>query len=193
MVTVGLDCFDGTQSTAVYSDCGRHRYLLSRRWDGDAGIILFVMLNPSTATESRNDPTIGRCHRFAIRWNCGRKGGYDICNLFSMITPDQKLLASTEDRLKQRENDRYIAEACRRASRLICAWGGSGSGGFVQRRASETVELISSEFKGPLECLDMNRNGAPTHPLYQPADTNPKIWHSGDCLNDACLHQRNNS
>ena len=39
-----------TVSEAVYSDCERYRYLLTRTW-GQGPKALFVMLNPSTATE----------------------------------------------------------------------------------------------------------------------------------------------
>ncbi|MCB2110163.1 MAG: DUF1643 domain-containing protein, partial [Rhodobacteraceae bacterium] len=45
---------------ALYSRCGAYRYLLSRRW-GPGGMLLYVLLNPSTATEAANDPTIERC------------------------------------------------------------------------------------------------------------------------------------
>lgn len=185
MALVREGFLDGARSTAVFSDCGRHRFRLSRRWNGKAGTIVFLMLNPSTATESTNDPTIGRCHRFAVEWNGGRRGGYVICNLFSLITPDRKLLELSRDRLRLQENDRHISEAFRGASRLICAWGGSGADRFVQLRARRVVELIRSGFPGEPECLDINANGAPTHPLYQPADACPRIWHSGGYLNEA--------
>ena len=51
-------------SEAVYSDCERYRYLLTRVW-GPGPKALFVMLNPSTATEVQNDPTVERCERRA--------------------------------------------------------------------------------------------------------------------------------
>ena len=173
---------DAAESSAAFSDCGRHRYLLSRRWDENAGTVLFVMLNPSTATESRNDPTISRCHGYAIGMNGGRHGGYMICNLFSLITPDRKLLESECDRLDESENDRQLVEACRRSERLICAWGGSGTEGFVRGRARVVVDLIQSAFPGKLECLGTNRNGAPSHPLYLNADIQPKEWYHGAYL-----------
>ena len=54
----------GTRSEALYSDCEAYRYLLRRDW-GAGGRLLYVLLNPSTATEARNDPTIERCERRA--------------------------------------------------------------------------------------------------------------------------------
>ena len=190
MASVREGFLDDARSTAVFSDCGRHRFRLSRRWNGKAGTIVFLMLNPSTATESTNDPTIGRCHRFAVGWNGGRRGGYVICNLFSLITPDRRRLELSRDRLRMQENDRHISEALRGASRLICAWGGSGPDRFVQLRARQVVELIRTGFPGEPECLDTNANGAPTHPLYQPADACPRVWQPGGYLNDAAVAGR---
>ena len=177
---------DDAESSAAYSDCGKHRYVLSRRWDDNAGTVLFVMLNPSTATESRNDPTISRCHGFAIRMNGGRHGAYTICNLFSLITPDRKLLESECDRLDETENDQTLLKACQRSERLICAWGGSGADGFVRKRARAVVDVVQSAFSGKLECLGTNRNGAPSHPLYLRADIQPRAWYHGAYLQGQC-------
>ena len=52
------------ESLAVYSDCARYRYRLERVW-APGQRVLFVMLNPSTATELQNDPTVERCERRA--------------------------------------------------------------------------------------------------------------------------------
>ena len=52
-----------SRSTAIYSDCERYRYALTRVWDDTGKRALFVMLNPSTATEIQNDPTVERCER----------------------------------------------------------------------------------------------------------------------------------
>ena len=52
-------------SVAVYSQCELYRYTLTRTWDAHGQKVLFVMLNPSTATEIQNDPTVERCERRA--------------------------------------------------------------------------------------------------------------------------------
>ena len=52
-------------SVALYSTCERYRYALTRIWDEAGGKVSFVMLNPSTATEVQNDPTVERCERRA--------------------------------------------------------------------------------------------------------------------------------
>ena len=56
---------DDAPSVAVYSDCERYRYALTRVWELQGRRLSFVMLNPSTATEVQNDPTVERCERRA--------------------------------------------------------------------------------------------------------------------------------
>jgi hypothetical protein len=65
-------------SEAVYSDCERYRYLLTRVW-GSGPKALFVMLNPSTATEVQNDPTVERCERRARAGLWGVPGDEHLC------------------------------------------------------------------------------------------------------------------
>ena len=52
-------------SEAVYSDCLAYRYSLTRIWDRAGPRLLYIMLNPSKATERQNDPTVERCERRA--------------------------------------------------------------------------------------------------------------------------------
>ena len=68
-------------STAVYSDCERYRYSLTRIWNPAGPKVLFVMLNPSTATEVQNDPTVERCERRARALGFG---GFRVTNIFAL-------------------------------------------------------------------------------------------------------------
>jgi hypothetical protein len=46
-----------------------HRYVLRREWNQNVrGILNWIMLNPSTADDHFDDPTIRRCVGFAKRW-----------------------------------------------------------------------------------------------------------------------------
>ena len=56
---------------ARFSDDRRYRYLLTRRVGSGTKSVMFLMLNPSTADEVRDDPTIRRCIGFANSWECG--------------------------------------------------------------------------------------------------------------------------
>jgi len=71
-------------STAIYSDCERYRYLLTRVWEPAGRKALFVMLNPSTATEVQNDPTVERCERRARTLGFG---AFRVTNIFACATP----------------------------------------------------------------------------------------------------------
>ena len=58
---------------AVLSEDRKYRYLLSRNWDDTKPTALFIGLNPSTADEKEDDPTINKCISYAKSWgNPGR-------------------------------------------------------------------------------------------------------------------------
>src|SRR4029077_5114543 len=70
------------KTLAEFSHCRRYRFALWRRWDSGPQV-LFVMLNPSTADETTDDPTIRRCIGFARTWGFGSLAG---ANLFAFRT-----------------------------------------------------------------------------------------------------------
>src|SRR6266404_7428098 len=73
---------------ALFSKCGRYRYLLwrtLRQRDVSAGSIVWLMLNPSTADASSDDPTIRRCLGFTRAWGYRR---LLVVNLFAWRTGD---------------------------------------------------------------------------------------------------------
>src|SRR5690606_18576726 len=85
--------------TARFSPCGQYRYLLTRPipapfWKPDAGEAVFVMLNPSTADASEDDPTIRRCIGFAKEWGCT---GLTVANLYALRSTDPKGLWKHRD------------------------------------------------------------------------------------------------
>lgn len=149
---------DGTQSEAVYSDCMQYRYLLTRIWDVSAKRALFVMLNPSTADEMRNDPTIERCER---RSRALGFGAMRIANLFAFR-------ATRPDDLRQAaapvgpSNDALLAEACTWADTVICAWGVHGD---HLQRDRQVADLIARSGT-PMVHLGLTKHGLPRHPLY---------------------------
>lgn len=55
-------------SGAIFSPCREYRYKLWRTWDASKLPLNVIGLNPSTADETKNDPTIRRCIQFAIDW-----------------------------------------------------------------------------------------------------------------------------
>lgn len=117
---------------------------------------LFIMLNPSTADEVKDDPTIRRCIGFANAWGYGI---LEICNLFAWRATRPNDLKAAEDPVGP-ENDRYILEAAGRAEKIVAAWGNHGQhfGRSVEARA-----LLRGH---NIECLGVTQLGEPKHPLY---------------------------
>lgn len=156
-------------STAVYSDCERYRYLLTRVWDPEGTKALFVMLNPSTATEFQNDPTVERCERRARTLGFG---AFRVCNIFAWRDTDPKKMRAAPDPVGNPENDEAIAHSAPWADRIVCAWGAHGA--FLDR--GRQVEALLRATGLPLHHLGLNRDGQPKHPLYIGYDQQPIFW-----------------
>jgi len=141
--------------TAVISECGKYRYSLVREWDADKPRMCWVMLNPSTADASIDDPTIRRCVSFAKRQWCG---SIEVVNLFAYRSKDPKVLRDTEEFIGT-GNDNYISEAFARARIVVAAWGASK----VSEHRGLDVLLNSTR---NLYYLGQTKQGGPRHPLY---------------------------
>jgi hypothetical protein len=70
--------------TALFSRDRRFRYRLGRRW-GDGAAVCLVLLNPSTADETREDPIVRRCIGFAQSLGYG---ALDVVNLYAYVATD---------------------------------------------------------------------------------------------------------
>jgi hypothetical protein len=155
-------------STATYSECERYRYALTREWAPEQGRLLCVMLNPSTATEAQNDPTVERCERRARALGYG---AFRVCNIFAWRSTDPKVLRTLADPIGP-ENDRAIGEGAAWADRVLCAW---GSHGAHLGRGTEVERLLRAS--GARLChLGLTRAGHPRHPLYVAYATEPVDW-----------------
>lgn len=145
---------------------GRYRYLLWRTWDETHPHLLWVLLNPSTADEQTDDPTLRRCNRFSREW---QYGGLEIVNLFAFRTPHPHDFYRAADPIGS-ENDHYLAAAAARAAGIILAWGEKGT--YLQRDRA-VLALLSLHTTQPLSCLGTAQHGCPRHPLYRPRSTRP--------------------
>ncbi len=156
-------------STAVYSDCERYRYSLTRVWDDSATRVTFVMLNPSTATEVQNDPTVERCERRARTLGYG---GFCVTNIFAWRDTDPRKMRAAADPVGP-QNDAAIAQAAGWADAVIAAWGTHGA--HLERGAA-VARLLDGVGK-PLFHLGLSKAGHPRHPLYLPYSQAPETWH----------------
>ena len=163
------EAFGSTQiGSAVLSECGRYRYRLEREADPlGSGAVNFVMLNPSTADATADDPTIRRCVGFA------KSRGYArlvVTNLFAFrATNPADMRGRTLAELVGPDNDEYLISVARAADAVVCAWGANGN---LYRR-KETVKRMLSEIPVNLTALKMTKHGDPQHPLYIAGKTMP--------------------
>ena len=149
---------------ALISPCGRYRYRLTRRWD-DLPLLPFVMLNPSTADEYEDDPTIRRCMGFARREGLG---GITVANMYGLRATNPGDLLRANDPFGP-ENDRALYELAFEAVvnrvPIVCAWGARGS-----RSNHHMRSFWQAGAKLKLVCLGKTKDGHPRHPLYVKAD-----------------------
>mgnify|MGYP000036960742 FL=1 len=146
---------------AKFSSCRTYRYTLWRVWDDSKPYAMFIGLNPSTADETDDDPTIRRCVGFAK--NLGY-GGLCMANLFAYRATDPSVMMSARDPVGP-ENDEWLGRLSSNAGIIIAAWGNNGK--FLGR--SKAVLCFIKN----VQCLKVNNSGEPSHPLYIPADTIP--------------------
>ena len=151
-------------SGALFSDdTRRFRYALWRRWEKTGDNLLFIGLDPSTANNLRDDPTIRRLIGFAKSWGFG---GLFAGNLFSIVSADPAILfLSQSQELPGGPNDTAIKRMRELSTMALVAWGEWGINAGT--RPSEVLSLIGE----PVYCLKVNQSGEPTHPLYLPSDT----------------------
>ena len=146
---------------AILSEDRKYRYVLSRIWDESKPMIMIIGLNPSTADETKNDPTITRCMNFAKSW---KYGGVYMLNLFAFRATLPKDMIEEEEPIGD-ENDSYINKYSKLSEKVVCAWGNDGS---YKNRSKEILSKIND-----LYYLKLNQTGEPSHPLYLNGDLIP--------------------
>ncbi len=154
----------GQQSRAWYSPCEAYRYGLMRVW-GDGPHLLYVMLNPSTATELRNDPTIERCQRRAVQLGFG---AMRIANLFAFRATRPEDLRRAGDP-EGPENADLLRRWSGEAGMTIAGWGVHGA------HLGQGARL-APHLRGNVRHLGLTKGGHPRHPLYIPYRTGPEPW-----------------
>jgi len=155
-------------STAIYSDCERYRYSLTRIWQPGGRRVLFVMLNPSTATEIQNDPTVERCERRARALGFG---GFQVTNIFAWRDTDPRKMRAAADPVGP-GNNAAINEGATWADQVIAAWGAHGA----HRDRGAEVEALLRQVNREVHHLGLTKAGHPKHPLYIAYARQPEPW-----------------
>ena len=149
----------------------RHRLLLRRDVPtlGASGVVVWIMLNPSTADDTVDDPTIRRCMGFTERFD---RGVMLVVNLFTARATDPRELAAMAPNWRNHADaDGSIGLALEQAAGagrglVVCAWGAHPLAGL---RASHAIGMVNRAGLVP-QCLGVTKDGHPRHPLYLPAD-----------------------
>ena len=149
------------KKSAVLSPDSIYRYQLSRSWDIDKPKILFIMLNPSTADEFVEDPTIRRIVNYAKDWGYG---SVYVGNLYAFRSTDPKGLNSVEDPIGP-ENITNIQVLIGLVDKVVYAWGN-------ERKEPEWLKKIVTN---PY-CIDISKKGIPKHPLYLKKCLKPQLY-----------------
>ncbi|MBB3167330.1 DUF1643 domain-containing protein [Simiduia aestuariiviva] len=149
------------KNTAHLSPCRTYRYALWRTWDDNLPPVMFIGLNPSTADEQQDDPTLRRCINFAKSWGYG---GVIMANLFAFRATDPAHMKQAEDPVGP-QNNRWLRKLAQQSALVVAAWGNDGD---YRQRATQVCQRIAN-----LHCLKINGSGAPGHPLYQRANCQP--------------------
>ncbi|MFL5350908.1 MAG: DUF1643 domain-containing protein [Hyalangium sp.] len=164
------DSPDGLDTGAIFSPCRTWRYLLWRYWDRSKPICAFIGLNPSTADETQDDPTVRRCIRFAKDWGYGALW---MLNAYAFRATDPRDLKQVMGGMGAigPQTDTYLQQAAVNCGIVIAAWGAHCPGS----RQDEIRAMFAGAGK-PLYLLGQTKDGCPRHPLYLRADTQPVRW-----------------
>lgn len=156
---------DDSSCSAVFSADRKHRFELWRRWGEAGAFAAFIGLNPSTADENQDDPTVRRCINYARAW------GYDamcMLNIFSLRATDPKVMLA-DDLPNLMQNDEALILVSRKAGLVVAAWGAQGE---YRHRGWRIARRLTSEGVA-LYCLGETKTGHPRHPLYMRKDIQP--------------------
>lgn len=152
-----------TDRSTIFSQCRTYRYALWRDFGGvvGEGYAMFIGLNPSTADEVADDPTIRRCMAYAKAWGYG---ALCMANLFAFRATDPSDMKAAADPVGP-DNDQHLLRLARDADVIVAAW---GTNGIYMGRDTVVRALVPN-----LHCLKKTNDGHPGHPLYLRSDLKP--------------------
>lgn len=174
---------DHLATPAIFSPCRKYRYTLTRQLNplhlisndapeiafSDSATVAFLCLNPSTADEHKNDPTVTRCMKYAESW------GFEffvMLNLFAWRSTSPSAMKKVIDPIGNPDNDAWINAVVKTGAPIVCAWGTHGK---HHMRDSHVVSMLKNN-DASMWYLHLNNDGTPKHPLYIRRTVQPKIW-----------------
>jgi hypothetical protein len=154
---------------AIFDDTRTYRYALWRVLREKGDTILWIGLNPSTADEDTDDPTIRRVVNYSKAW------GYAnvlMANLFAFRATDPKEMKKAADPFGK-DNKDWLIRLRKQSAMCIVGWGNAGSTQYAGRRL---IKLFGDLGLLPVHCLGVNNTGHPKHPLYLSRDAKPRVF-----------------
>ncbi len=148
-----IELFENETSGAEFSTCGNYRYCLWRIWDTEKPLVMIIGLNPSTASETKNDATITKVIKVAKH---NGFGGVYMMNLMAVVSKYPEILKSHSNPVG--DNDGWLEKIAPKCSKIVFAWGGSK---HIGNRGDKVINAFPHAF-----CFKQNKNGSPKHPLY---------------------------
>lgn len=164
----------------AFSPDRRYRYALWRHW-GQTSVPHYLMvigLNPSTADETQDDPTVRRCIAYAKAW---RFDALCMTNLFAFRATDPERMKLEPDPIGP-DCDEWLVTVALRAGAVLAAWGVHGQHWL----RAEAVMRTFDERLIRMHALGVTKDGHPRHPLYCRKDLKPEpypqpgAWRRGD-------------
>ena len=159
-----LNLLEVTDAGARFSECRTWRYSLWRIWSSDLPMMAFCGLNPSTADEQKNDPTVRRCINYAKAWGYG---GLYMLNAYGYRATLPADMKRATDPVGP-DNNHWLAHYAKRSQLIVAAWGAHCS----PERQAEVYRLLG----GTVYCLGTTKAGNPRHPLYLRRSAKRVIW-----------------
>ncbi|WP_206065235.1 DUF1643 domain-containing protein [Komagataeibacter xylinus] len=161
---------DDVVSHAIYGGPDKcYRYELTRTWNPDGPAVMWLMMNPSVATEDGDDRTVAKCQRYARAWGYGT---LLVGNTFAYRCTDQKRLTEVPDPVGP-ENDRHLLAMARQADLVVAAYGSPQIKSLLPR-GPEVIRMLQQHGITVSAMRLSKGSGRPEHPLYLPASLKPE-------------------
>lgn len=154
--------------SAIISDCRLYRYQLTREVDMfGTQVLAFFGVNPSTADERLDDPTVTKWITFT-KLNQGRR--FIVGNVFAYRATNVKDLSLIEDPVGP-DNQNHLRSIIAEADLLVPCWGARVKvPKSLHHHIDKTLSLLFDSGKS-VYTFGLTASGDPKHPLMLPYDT----------------------
>ena len=172
VIMIERTCRNGLERRrARYSDCEKFRYSLEITFGNNLiphvspAMVAWVALNPSTATEQVDDPTVLRIKNRSVALGFT---SMTMLNLYAYRATDPRDMIEAGYPVGE-ETDKIIRSVCLRAAKVILCYGNHGQ----RERVDELFRILDG-----IQChaLKVSKSGRPSHPLYLPMSLQPEPY-----------------